>query len=445
MRKVRAFDGVRRYILGIYVDTEAYKGYRRTPPILPAEEYVRLKHSEPKEMLIMPLLGIGDYIVMRNLIAEIKKTEKYKDYRITLICDVYYPFAKYLDSDVVDKLLPMKVLLPANVKDDWRIAEASRQALIKEGLKPYYDTILFIGHIVNGEKILKMAQHLVHHIVSRERIEFEYERRKVSTLFFHPCTRVVMGYFNLHAKSVFSIWKSYFEGFLGRSIELPHPVIEPEKIPTQVIRDGRYIVVNPCCSAVCPENMWHRNNWVEALQWLWEKEKMPIIFAVAKNEVLYAEHLRDVLTLEGVSAEVMPGLGLKDLLALLNGAKLYLGLDSGLFHIAAAMGKKAVCISSGAAFDRWLRDYEIRSKQLRIVLPPNWKARYMGQMSDEERGAFTRPAFPINAVRVEDVEAAAHDLLHKEHPCSSLKQTGSTSCELNSIYQHDLPRTEQSG
>lgn len=27
VRKVRAFDGVRRYILGIYVDTEAYKGY----------------------------------------------------------------------------------------------------------------------------------------------------------------------------------------------------------------------------------------------------------------------------------------------------------------------------------------------------------------------------------------------------------------------------------
>lgn len=411
VRKVRAVDGVRRYVLGIYVDTEEYKGYRRTPPILPVEEYVRLKHSEPKEMLITPLIGIGDYIVMRNLIGEIKKTEKYKDYRITLICDKCYAFAKYLDSDVVDEILPMKVSLPYDVKDDWRIAEASRQALIEEGLKSYYDTILFIGHIVNGDKTLKMNQHLVHHVVARERVEFEYERRKVSALFFQPCTRVVVGYFNQHAKSVFSIWKGYFEEFLGRPIELPYPIIKSAKIPKQTIREGRYMVVNPCCALWHPEKVWHRNNWIETLQWLWEKKKVHIIFAVANSEVLHAEYLRDELALEGVSSEVMSGLDLKNLLSLLNGAELYLGLDSGLFHIAAAMGKKAVCVASGASYDRWLRDYEMRSNQLRIVLPPNCKIRFMEEMTDEERGEYSARSFPINAVHVEDVEMAAYDLL----------------------------------
>ena len=433
VRKVRAVDGVRRYVLGIYVDTEEYKGYRRTPPILPVEEYVRLKHSEPKEMLITPLVGIGDYIVMRNLIAEIKKTEKYKDYRITLICDTNYAFAKCLDYDVVDKILPMKMSMPPTVKDDWRIAEASRQALIKEGLKSYYDTVLFIGHVLDGDKKLKMTQHLVHHVVSRERIEFEYERRKVNALFFQPCTRMGMGYFSKQAKSVFSIWKGYFEEFLERPVELPYPVIEPKKIPTRTIKEGRYMVVSPCSSASKPGNMWNANNWAEVLQWLWKKEKMPIIITVANSEVLYAERLKDELVFEGVSAEVMAGLEVKDLLALLNRAELYMGLDSGLFHIAAAMGKKGVCISSGVGFARWLQDYEIRSEQLRIVLPPNWRSRYMDEMTAEMRDAFSSESFPINAVRVEDVAAAAHDLLYvKKRSCCSL-ETNALHSELSNL------------
>ena len=422
-RRVRTVEGVRRYILGIYVGTKASKDFRRPPAILPAGEYMRLKHSEPKELLIVaPFEGMGDYILMRNLLGEIKKTEKYKDYRITLVCGAYYQLAKYLDSDVVDEILPMKVILTLkltrNVKDEWRRTEASRQALIKEGLKPYYDTILYCDHVLFcDDERLQMYHHLVSHVVSRERIEFEYERCKVRPLLFHSCTRVVMGYFNGKSQFVFSTWKGYFEEFLERAIELPYPVIETEKIPNKVIKEGRYIVVNPCSSKARQDNMWHRNNWVELLQRLGKKEKLSVILAVSKSQASYVKRLRAELTFEGINAEVMAGLNTEDLMALLNGAELYIGLDSGLFHLAAAMGKKAVCISSGAVFDRWLRNYEMRPAQLRVVLPPNWRARYLEEMTDEERLAFSyrRSTFPINAVRVEDVEAEAHDLLHLQN------------------------------
>ncbi len=404
---------IKYYFLGIRLAWINEDGcFRRTPPELPVEKYVKLKHSEPKELLITPVTGLGDYLVTRNLIAEIKKTEKYRNYRITMICDKCYQFARYLDAGVVDKFLPMRISLQADVQENWRIAEKVRRGLIQDGMKPYYDTILFIGHVVNGQKILKMAQHLVYHVVSRERIEFEYERKKNEILFFHPITRVVMAYYNLHSKSVFRIWKEYFETFLGRKIDIEYPVIETEHIPSRKVREGRYMVVNPCCSKSNPWNMWHRNNWVDVLEWAGKSEKLEIVIAVARGEASYAKRLQAELRLEGVKVDVVTGLPLPDLLALLNGAELFAGLDSGIFHLAAAMGKKAICVSSGCCYDRWLRDYDGRRGQLRVVLPPQWKKRFMEELTPEDRGNYTAKAYPINAVIVDDVKKAIFELLH---------------------------------
>lgn len=54
------------------------------------------------------------------------------------------------------------------------------------------------------------------------------------------------------------------------------------------------------------------------------------------------------------NVDILAGLSVKDLLATLKLAKLYIGQDSGVFHIAAALNIRCLCLSAGNAYFRFM-------------------------------------------------------------------------------------------
>ena len=64
------------------------------------------KEKNPKSLLLIRLDAIGDYILFRNYVEILKKSEKYKDYSITLLGNsVWKDLTKELDSEFVDKFI----------------------------------------------------------------------------------------------------------------------------------------------------------------------------------------------------------------------------------------------------------------------------------------------------------------------------------------------------
>ena len=64
------------------------------------------KEISPKSLILIRLDAIGDYILFRNFIKILKKSEKYKGYRITLVGNIVWKSIsekfdnKYIDENI---------------------------------------------------------------------------------------------------------------------------------------------------------------------------------------------------------------------------------------------------------------------------------------------------------------------------------------------------------
>ena len=64
------------------------------------------REKKEKTMLILRLDAIGDYILFRNFIEEIKKSEKYKNFKITLVGNIAWKeLCEKLDKKYIDKFI----------------------------------------------------------------------------------------------------------------------------------------------------------------------------------------------------------------------------------------------------------------------------------------------------------------------------------------------------
>lgn len=408
-RKVVDSQGKKCYLLGIrYRNIPTKYRFRVGPPQLTLEKYVELKNSSPKELLITPCVGIGDYILWRNFITEIKNTPKYRDYRIVMICDERSrKFSEWLDQGVVDQFIPCGEAV--DTKPNLVQLERVRNHLFKNGMKRYYDTIVLVSFMFNAKDQRKITNHLISGVTSRERIGFCQSREKADSAEFMHLTQVYVARYNCSRVFIFNVFKSFFEWMLEREISLPHPVIDTTVIKNIQTAYDQYMVVSPCASAEFKTKRWHKNNWVELLSRLWKQYELPIIIICASNEQEMAIDIQAELRSEGISVDMCSGLSVEDLMAVLKDARLYIGLDSGIFHIATAMGLKTCCISSGRTYSRWLEGYSHRH-DVRVVIPKGWREWY-AEMTKNPEWSYPEKSHVINAVRVTDVVAAVKELL----------------------------------
>ena len=66
----------------------------------------RSKEIKPKSLLLIRLDAIGDYVLFRNYIEILKKSEKYKDFNITLLGNsAWKSLSEELDGEYIDKFI----------------------------------------------------------------------------------------------------------------------------------------------------------------------------------------------------------------------------------------------------------------------------------------------------------------------------------------------------
>lgn len=375
--------------------------------IVEQRKYILVKEGL-KEMLIVNSDSIGDYILFRNFLREIKKSEKYKDYKIVLLGnEKYKDFAEYLDSDVVDKFLWM----PARPQtlSDADLEKARCDLHNRQGMKHYYDTIVFCSF--NSMPKRKAHNHLVSGIIFENKIihcdELNPHRNCGEMLEY---THIYMNYKGAN-NFEFNINKDFFEDLLQKEIDLKYPCIEESKIsfkyPSLLNRKSEYVVINPC--AYDNYRMWHRNNWMEIVRYLRQEKGYDVLIVCSADEKAYCQQLVDDVDLDGV--EVLAGLPVKHLLAVLKLAKMYIGQDSGVFHVAAALNIRALCLSAGNAYFRFM-NYPKERKNIRVLFPIGTEE-WIND-NNKEFPALVRNinVFYINCIRVDKVEEQIDNLLN---------------------------------
>ena len=153
---------------------------------------------------------------------------------------------------------------------------------------------------------------------------------------------------------------------------------------------------------------WHKNNWAELIKYITGTLGYKVIIVCSDSEKEYARQIADLSGAE--DADVLAGLPVMKLLAVLKCAKCYIGQDSGIFHVAAALNIRCLCLSAGNAYFRFM-NYPKNRKNIKILFPrgvEEWIIKNNDQFPEKVRNIN---AFFINSLKISDVIEAIHNLL----------------------------------
>ncbi len=396
-RRVYLPASIKTYLFGIKVGKRKYNAVQEK--IIERQKYVFAK-EDCKELLIVNSDSIGDYILSRNFLREIKNSEKYKDYKIVLLgSEKYKDFAEYLDTDVVDKFLWMPDRpQEKSLQEQEQIRDDLHK---KQGMKHYYDTIIFSSFNSSWKKNAHNV--ILSQVLFRENIiHNDYPIPSISCNEFLMYTHVYTNY-NAATMFDFDLSKGFFEDLLEKEIPIKYPYIEGDKINSNcnLIKDIKndYVAINPC--AYNNFRMWHLENWSQIIQYLANEKKLDVILVCSQGEKEYCEQLAELSDIKNI--KVFAGLSVSDLLSVLNSAQLYIGQDSGIFHVAAALNIRALCLSSGMEYFRFM-NYPKECENIRVIFPIGVEEWINKNIETNLSLVKTVNCFHINALKVRQVK-----------------------------------------
>jgi heptosyltransferase III len=168
----------------------------------------------------------------------------------------------------------------------------------------------------------------------------------------------------------------------GHGVAAPYAVLQPEARTTEM--------------------RWPAEKFAEIAHWLSEKHGIASIANLSAPGLRHAAEMRHAFANAAIIPEPLP---LAELIALISGARLFIGNDSGPVHLAAASGTPAVVIygpTNPAQWRPWQSEHRVVSTG----------AQFRALRGDKTI-AVNEPR-PISAIDVAEVRAACEQLLSQE-------------------------------
>ncbi|MFC1497372.1 glycosyltransferase family 9 protein [Verrucomicrobiota bacterium] len=134
-------------------------------------------------------------------------------------------------------------------------------------------------------------------------------------------------------------------------------------IPSKMLPSSPFVIINPGAST--HYKMWNENKYVQLASWLQKNRKLNIVLTGSRKEQKICTCILNALSAENGNAVSLVGeLGLKATAALMKRAELFIGSDSGLAHLAMAMGLPTVVLFGPSDRRKW----GVEDKKHAIVL-----------------------------------------------------------------------------
>jgi ADP-heptose:LPS heptosyltransferase len=288
-----------------------------------------LKNSSQKKILIVKTDAIGDYIMSRDFIREIRKSKKYKNHEIHLLGNVVWKnIFSNLDNRVVDKAY---FINRKHLYDRQYI-----KPLIEEINKENFELVIHpvchrefaIDYVI---KKINAKEKIGHSGTSMNQSEFE---RSITNKFY---TKLIKS----NQKLEFYRNKSLFAQILKERINLQNPKINIKK------KQGNYFVVNPGASLKFKQ--WSPENFAKVIDYLIEKYKAKV-YIVGSAAELKLDHKVKNSSKHKDKIEIKNGGSLFDLLNLIAGSRGVISNETCTPHMAVALGKKVYCITTGVGY-----------------------------------------------------------------------------------------------
>jgi len=288
-----------------------------------------------KTLLIIKVDSIGDYIIFRNFLSELKASKKFDGYKITLLGNVWYKdIAEEFDKNSVDEFIWVDLL---ELKNEDYFDEIVR-GIFKQGFEyafcPNYSMSLEDVKLlarsgaknkisqngdlinINPEEKIKYAEDFTSIINIGERYDFEFYR-----------------------------YRDFFEKLIEEKVK-----VTDIKLPLE-ITEQKHIVICPGANAL--NRRWAPDNFAQLIDKYNEKFPGFNFYIVGSMQ---DKELGEQIINKANSKNIINECGKLNLIALsklIASCSLMITNDTGPYHIAMALNKKTVCISNGNNYNRF--------------------------------------------------------------------------------------------
>ena len=361
------------------------RAYRRLEATLVDQIYFRNKNYIPKTLLIIKIDAIGDYILFRNYLNEIRTSAIYKEYRIT-VCgnDVWRDIADTFDTTTVDHFIWVD---PNRLTNDSRYRRSLEKKVYalrcEQAIYPTYSRTEAGDSLV----LRSGAKHKLTFRGDARNIPGELKQKNDKK--YDELLEVSDAY-----SFEFFRYKDFFTAFLKRPIQIKQPIL------LRKAENEKKIVMSPGASASW--RRWSIENFHALALGLFDYKSTYDVYVCGseKDKELVIEFKK---MLPQVKITDLTGkLSLSAFIDFVSDAHLVVTNDSGPLHIAAACGVRVIAISNGNNYNRFVPYPPELGLRVKTIFPGSlteivhtrekWK-----QLQDQDA------LYQINEVQVEEV------------------------------------------
>jgi ADP-heptose:LPS heptosyltransferase len=298
--------------------------------------FFALFRKPAKRLLLIKTDAIGDYVIFRNFIEILKKSEKYRDYQIDLLgnkiwrdlnetYDKQYLKETYFINDPNSFYeAPLKTL-----KQGWQLFKNRYEVV----LQPTYTRVF----ITDGFAALTAAKQIIGYESDNEGI-FPRYKKKTDKFYTRLLPLPQENYFEFN-RNVF-----FFETVLGEKIDLKVPYISTN------IGTKNGIAILPGAGAF--KRGWEGDKFLELIKRLLQQTSEPIYLIGGPSEVRHGEFLMQNLPAGSIENRINKTT-LPQLIDTIAGSSLLIANETSAIHMAMATQTPSVCILGGGHFERF--------------------------------------------------------------------------------------------
>lgn len=300
------------------------------------------KKIKNKSLLLVRLDAIGDYVLFRNFIAELKNSDCYRGKHITLVGNMAWKeLAIELDTDVIDEFIWLdKAKFSHNLLYRYRKLKEIISCGYETVISPVYSREFFysdwIVRCVNAKfKIGSVG----------DCSNITAEQKKISDGWYTDLIPV-------HSEVMFEFDrnKAFFEQLLGQSLTVPKPKIK--EVPKKLSFDlpGRYAVLFIGASAEF--RRWDVVKFAEIACYLRDSYRLNIVLCGGPSDKEGAKLFKQHYNSEYL--DLVGKLSLIELLHVIGGEAMLLSNETLAPHLAVALDMKNIfVISNGNHYGRF--------------------------------------------------------------------------------------------
>ncbi len=362
-------------------------------------------HTHRDTLLVIRMDAIGDFVLFRDFLSAIRKSDKYGHFDITLCGNpVWKDLAVHFNQDDVNHFLWID-------RGKFHSSAAYKYKMLKDIYQRGYQVVLNTSYSreILFDDAIAIASRAPLKIASQG--SFESHARWKRPIFSDRDYQQIIPASSANLFE-FERNRQFIEQALDEKVEITAPHIDTSGVVPRVSLPGAFIVVFP--GAGDPKRCWHIDHFAEIIRYIIKEFSLHIVLAGALNEAATATRLMQQLPADR-AINLTGRTTLSELAKLISDSLLLISNETGAVHISAAVGTPFICISNGNHLGRFHPYPKSVFPEASYIYPPEIKTLAKNGADLTEMYRFGSE-LDINTIAVETVEAAISSNLEGRKP-----------------------------